>query len=254
MNPLLPVPLLLAGCGGLPWFPEDDPPAEKIRWQGYLIDGPYTGENAWVEDGSLVVEDLDGAELATGRTSADARGWWSVKVPRETPVAIRVSGEGLLPALWRATTPAQPAYWFTGSLFAYEAVFWTEYLLQMDGQGGVRIQDLGDEIAWLWGAPLDPEAWVGATVTVTDGAGQAATVLSWFVDCDEGDTGGESCVLTPSGADDPVEMFFAFNLSPGAVVLQATAADGRGLDVTYPARGGEVVSAWWLALPEEGAR
>ena len=95
---------------------------------------------------------------------------------------------------------------------------------------------------WLWGSPLDPEAWSGADVAVSDGDGAQGTLLSFAVN-DDGS-------LAPSGPG-PVDLFVAFDLAPGAITLSVEAVDGRAASQTWPTQPGELVSAAFFALPLE---
>jgi hypothetical protein len=165
-------------------------------------------------------------------------------VPPTTPVALHLAAEGVLPTVWRGTTPSALGYWYTGALFAYDEATWLPFFEQFDGQGGVSVEPLGDEICWLWGVPLDPEAWAGASIEILDGEGQSATVLAYHAS-DEG--------LLSLTTSEPVHYIMAFDLAPGDVTMQVTTADGRSFEERWPAWPGEVISAWYLALPPEDA-
>ncbi len=229
---------LLAGCDLL-WPPSTEDTG-AITWTGLVIDGPYTGENGVFSGGSFEVVDPDGALLTEGEEPwADDPGAWRIRVPPDTPVAIHLAAEGMLGAVWRSTTPASDAIWFTGALFAYDEGEWMPFFEQFDGEG-TEVGTLGPDRCWFWGAPDDPSAWAGATITLTDGAGRVADPLLFGVD-DEG-------LLVPATTG-PLVHVLAFGLTPGDVRLQATVGD-RAFDETWPARGAEVITAWFLALSE----
>jgi hypothetical protein len=234
----------LAGCGS--WILEE--PAVQgglVSWYGSILDGPYTGDNQVLSGGEVLAYDLDGELLAEGtEPEVDSPGYWRLRVPASTPVAIHLAAEGMLPAVWRGSTPAAMGYWYTGALFAYDQLLWLPFFEQFEGQQGVSIQPLDDGVCWLWGAPAEPEAWASAEIEILDGEGEAATVLAYQLN--------EDGVLEPSTAQ-AVTYFLAFNLAPGDITVQVEAADGRGFDETWPCWPGEVVSAWFLELPPEDA-
>ncbi len=238
----LPALLLLAGCGT--WiFDDDSEAASSVNWYGSIIDGPYTGENGVLSGGDVLVDDLDGERLAEGTEPySDTPGYWKLQVPPGEPVAIHLAGEEQLPAVWRGTTPTSTGYWYTGALFSYHEETWLPFFEDLEGQQGVSIEPLGEDSCWLWGAPYDPDAWAGAEIELLDGEGEPAVVLAYTL------TEDDLLVLT---SDEPVYYFFAFNMAPGDVTLSVQAADGRSLEETWPAWGGEVVSAWYVALAQE---
>jgi hypothetical protein len=227
---------LAAGCDLL-WPPstEDTGP---ITWTGRVLDGPYDGENGVFTGGSFEVTDLEGHLLARGEEPwADDPGAWRIDVRGDWPVAIHLAAEGVLGAVWRSTTPATDGYWYTGALFAYDEATWMPFFEQFDDVGL-----LDPDECWFWGAPEDPEAWAGAAFTLTDGALESAEIMAFEAD-DEG-------FLVPAG-DGPVVYLLAFGLAPGDVRLEVSTGDGRTMSETWPARGAEVISAWFLALPRE---
>ncbi len=238
---VLPV-LALCACGA--WIIEEGTEGGDVAWYGTILDGPYTGDNGVFSGGELLAYDLEQELLAEGtEPDPDNPGYWKLKVPPQTPIALHLAAEGMLPTVWRGSTPGALGYWYTGALFAYDDELWTPFFEQFDGQGGVTIEPLGDEICWLWGAPLEPEAWAGAEIEIVDGSGEPATVLAYAI-TDDG-------LLAPAGGADAVTYILAFNLAPGDITVNVQAADGRAFSETWPAWPGEVVSAWYLALPTE---
>jgi hypothetical protein len=238
---ILPI-LPLCACGS--WIYEEPTDAATVSWYGTILDGPYTGDNGVLTGGEVLVYDLDQELIAEGSEPSvdDSPGYWKLVVPPSTPVALHLAGEGMMPTVWRGTTPAALGYWYTGALFAYDIELWQPFFEQFEGQSGVAIAPLGSEVCWLWGSPWDPDAWAGADIAITDGDGESAVVLAYNLS-DEG-------VLVPA-LNQPVHYFLAFNLAPGDVTLEVSAADGRSVVETWPAWPGEVVSAWYLALPPE---
>ncbi len=243
LRPLAMLPLVtICACGS--WIIEEASEGDgNVNWYGTVLDGPYTGDNGVFTGGELLAYDLAGDYLAEGtEPDPDSPGYWKLKVPADTPVALHLSAEGMLPTVWRGTTPGTMGYWYTGALFAYDAELWQPFFEQFDGQSGVEIQPLSDQSCWLWGAPLDPEAWVGADIQIVDGEGEPATVLAYHLN-DDG--------LLEQTRTQSITYFLAFNLAPGDITLSVQATDGRAFDETWPAWGGEVVTAWYVALPSE---
>lgn len=237
--PLAPALLaLLAGCIQLS---EVVTPPDEIAWTGWVY-GDLPGEDApLLEAGTLQVVDLEDQELATGAMLEEDPGYWQVTVPVDLEVAVRVDGGAQVPTVWRARTPTGRAYWLSGALFAVADQTQAELFDSLEGWQGMSPADLSDgEVAHLWGTPWDPEAWAGATVEV-EHAGGSAPVALLAVDTDG--------ALIDAGAG-RVDLFLAPDLEPGPVTLRVTAADGRRAETTWPARGGDLLSAFYFALPE----
>jgi len=229
--------LLLAACASDPTSSDDD----TVAWYGWVLDGPPTDESDVMTGGVFTAEDATGALLDEGsEPEAENPGWWKLSVPPQSDVVLRLSAEGMIPSVYRATTPSDTGYWLTGALFAYDEAVWLPFFEQFDGQGDVAIQPLGDDVCWLFGAPWDPAGWGKANLHVVDGAGQEATVLAWTSTSDG---------LIEAGPGDPVDFFLAFNLAPGLVSIKGSFPGPRDIQVDWPARGGEIVTAWFLALP-----
>ena len=233
----------LVGCDSYQGWWGDSEESDTVRWSGTILDGPYTGENDVLTEGTVTVEGLDGELLDEGSEPwSDYPGWWRVDVPPDTPVYFRLAAEGMHPALWSTTTPGGAAYWYTGSLFAYEQETWGGWFQELADAEGVELGSL-DERCWLWGAPLSPDDWVGASLQLTDGDGQEVSLYSYRID-DDG-------LMSRSLVMNSIDYFFAFDLAPGDITLQVEASDGRLVVMDFPAQAGEVISAWYLALPGE---
>jgi len=63
-------------------------------------------------------------------------------------------------------------------------------------------------------------------------------------------TDEESGELTLAG-DGPVEFFFAFNLIEGDTTLEVRSAGGEIQTTVYPTRGGDLLSAFYIGVPED---
>lgn len=213
----------------------------EVDWTGWVY-GDLPGDDApLLEAGTLEVVDLDDVTVATGTMLDDEPGYWQVTVPVDVDVALRIDGGEQAPTVWRGRTPSGRAYWLSGALFALADATQAEMFDSLEGWQGMSPQDLADgEVAHLWGTPWDPEEWAGATVEVehSGGVGQLALLAV--------DTDG---ALIDAGTG-PVDLFLAPDLAPGPVTLRVTSSDGRTAQTTWPARGGDLLSAFYFALPE----
>ncbi|MFH1467458.1 MAG: hypothetical protein ABIO70_23945 [Pseudomonadota bacterium] len=234
------LPLLLAGCGL--WIYEEPDEGGLVSWSGAVLDGPSADAGVF-SGGDLTAWGLDGVQVAEGEEPwADSPGTWRLKVPPEQPVAIHLAGEGMLPSVWRGTTPAGQGYWYTGALFAYEQATWRPFFEQFDGQHGLSVTALEDGVCWAWFAPDEPEAWAGARVKLSDGEGATEEYLAYTLDDD-------GILVEPLGG--PLDHLFAFDLAPGHITLSVQTVDGRAMRETWPCWAGEIVTGWFLALPAE---
>jgi len=239
MNPLWnPLWLLLSACTLLE---EQRQLPDQVRWAGYVYADVPATKTPYLEAGTLSVVDLDDQDLATGEQLADTPGYWKVTVPVDTQVALRVDGGDQVPTVWRSRTPTGDAYWLSGGLFAVLDQTQADFFPSLDGWQGLHPHALDDgEVAHLWGTTWQPDAWAGATIEVedVDGARQVAAFTT--------DTDG---ALIDAGTG-PVDLFVAPDLAPGPVTLRVTAADGSVTETTWPARGGDLLSAFYMALPQ----
>ena len=78
---------------------------------------------------------------------------------------------------------------------------------------------------------------------VVDSVGDEHPVLAFHTD-------EETEALVESAPGDPIDVFYAFNLPEGQTTLIATSADGQSVQVDWPTRGGDLLSALYTLLPE----
>lgn len=231
------LPLML-GCS---FLEEQRSLPTTVSWSGYVYGDLPGDDSSLLEAGTLEVVDLDDELLVSGSQSDNTAGYWGVEVPVDTDVALRVAGGSQVPTVWRSRTPTGSAYWLTGALFAVSQQTADDFFGSLDGWQGMSPDDLSqEEVAHLWGQPWEPERWQGATVLVTDSLGTAQVALL-AVD--------EDGALIDAGTG-PVDYFVAPDLEPGPVTLQVTAADGSSLQSSWPARGGDLLSAFYVALSD----
>ncbi len=229
--------LLTAGCVSF----DDGTATATVYWSGTVLDDPYLGTDPVALDGgSVVAVDLDDAEVAAGLASESSVGSFTLEVPADTEVALRVSGPSHAPTVWRSRTPTQRALWLTGALFARQ----TEPLDAFLGDLAEPAAPLaGGTVTHLWVEPLDPAALADATVQLVDGEGQPGRVLAL--------TTAEDGALVAAGAGDPVDLLLGLDLAPGPVTLAVEATDGRAAEVTWPARGGDLLAGLFFTLGSE---
>lgn len=244
--------MLLIGCQYLEEVRTD--PVE-VDWGGYVY--------AYLEDaaepvvlselsevdpiaGPLVeLVDLSDEPLIEGAQPFESSpGYWRFEdAPVGEEVAIRITGEGMTPTVWRGVVPGGTATWLTGALYSYESAIYDAFFESIDGFQGIAFPSLTDsDAAAMWGEPMVPEDWAGATITVTDGEGVTAEVLALSYD----DTGA----LIEAG-DGAIDLFLAPSLAPGTITLRVEAEGREAVEEQWPARAGDMVSAVFFSLPAE---
>jgi hypothetical protein len=240
MRPLLHRAVLLSSCvlTGCVDFP-----ADAITWGGTVLEDPYLGlESAAFVGGGIEAVDLDDIEISVGAESESTPGYYYLQeIPPSTEVALRVTGPDQTPVVWRSLSPSDAAIWLTGALFTRDATTLDETLQAFPLQSGSAptALSLGDTCA-LWAMPLDPDAMAGATWTLRDGDGEAGELVALAVDDETGE-------LVEAGSG-PVDLIIGLELAPGDVTLDVEATDGRAASVTWPARGGDLLSGHFFAL------
>ena len=235
--------LALLACNALPASPAGD----LVNWSGYLYADPFDGgELALLEAGALEVLDPSGAVLTEAtRPYDDAPAYFAIEVEPEIELALRVTGPGLAPTVLRSPTPPRgPAFWFQGALVGVSVAGIDAALATLLGsaltqQGPTPLQD--ETLAALWLEPTDPVAWAGARLVLVDGAGVAHEATPFT-------SGAQGAV--EAGAGDPIALFVAADLAPGAITATLTAADGAESTLSWPAQGGDLLFAPYVLLPE----
>lgn len=238
MRPLLPLTVLLSACVNIATV---DPDAQ-ISWGGTVIEDPYLGlETAAFLGGGVEAVDLDDATFSVGTESESTPGYYIVEVPPSTEVALRVTGPGQTPVVWRSLSPSGTGIWLTGALFTRDAATLDATLQTFplaSGEAPTALS-LGETCA-VWAMPLDPDAMAGAIWEVFDGQGEAGDMAALAFDDETG-------ALIDAG-DGPVDLLLGLELAPGDVTLAVEAADGRTASITWPARAGDLLSGHFLAL------
>ncbi len=225
--------LLLTGCG-----------STGPVWYGYVYEDPLAtgGELVAMAGSTVTAVDLDDAPmdgLSVPEGAPD--GYLELRLDPGTELALRVTGPDHLPFVWRGAMPETTAELAAGALFGRSAAIGWATLDQLQGVAADASLLDGETVA-LWGQPLDPAAFAGAELRIVDGDGTVHDVDAFFIDADG--------AAVPAGLSDPIQLFLASGLAPGAVTLEVTAATGAVATTTWPARGGDMLSAHYFALPE----
>lgn len=171
---------------------------------------------------------VEGGDVAAEQPYEGYDGYWLAELPPNVPFELRVEGEGVYPSIWAGDTPGANGTWFPGALFSTGIADVDALLAGLDLPEGVVPGPLAEGAVHLWGHPYDGADWDCAAVRV-NGAVPYCYVLE------------EDGTLTRVDAG-PFEMFFAFDLPPGEIVLE----DGFGGGEAWTATEGDLVMAWWM--------
>ncbi len=202
-----------------------------VTWAGWVYAGPETVETARLGAGSVTFWPAPFAEseqIAAAQPYEDYVGYWSVDVPPDQPVLVRVVADELHPTVWAGDTPSADGNWFAGALFAVEDG-WLEDVFDALGADGDAWVEVLTERAIVLGYPAS-DAIVCEDLTVESDAGVVAPSC-WSV----GEEGDVAEVRTG-----PID-WFAAQVSAGEVRVGI-----GGASELYVAAPGDVVMAWYL--------
>jgi hypothetical protein len=244
----LPLLSLLSGCVPAYLYEMDEVrDDELVSWSGWIFaDIPVDGAAVLV-DGRITVQAVDGQPLAEGIPSDRNPGYWQVDVPPHEKVRIRIEGPTTQPTLWRAITPGARAYWFAGALFSVSsetlAPFWQQLQQMMD------TPPVSEDSMSLYGAPsildeADEAAWTGADLSLWHENGDIYEVYALATD----EASGGLVAATPFTG--PISAFAVPAIEPGTVSLVIDASDGRSTVMDWTGAAGDLLSAYYLVLPE----
>ena len=234
--------LLLLACAPL----TPSPVGETLTWSGYLFVDPLDGSDLLpLETGRLTVTDPSGADVHPAEAPyADSPAWWSFETAPEAELALRVSGPGLQPTVFRTKAPARgAAFWFQGTVYAVptdaiDALLAS--LLEAPLTGALPQPLAAGQTAALWLAPLVPENWPDVALALTDGLGNPADLQAFTAT-----EGGYAAARN----GDPIDLLLAADLAPGPITLTVTAPGAAPLSTTWPAQGGDLLVAPYYTLP-----
>ena len=96
-----------------------EPSSSTIVWSGTILDDPYnTAEPTALTGAQVTALETTSDQPIVGIESASTPGYYSLEVPPDADITIRVSGPDHVSTVFRGTTPAGRGIWFTGALFA----------------------------------------------------------------------------------------------------------------------------------------
>ncbi|MAY81526.1 MAG: hypothetical protein CL930_12165, partial [Deltaproteobacteria bacterium] len=82
--------ILALGCSQY-FIVDDQPDASTIQWQGWVYADIPLDDTLGLEAGTITVEDQDGGEIVDGvQVDSTRPSMWTVEVPKNTEVSIRV--------------------------------------------------------------------------------------------------------------------------------------------------------------------
>jgi hypothetical protein len=241
--------LLLTGCEfSIESYLQDvREPSDEIRWEGVIYQtSPLTGESVPMETGAIQLTDLDESwTLDAEQPYESYPGWWRLdEVPKQTEVVFRVEAEAQAPIVWRARSPAGDSRWLDYGLYTMDLIDLDAFIEELAPLAEEAPQPLADGmVAHLWGSAWDPEAWIDADLRLIDAHGLERPILALTSDEETGS-------LVEAGAGDPVEIFYGFNLPEGQTSLLITTCEGIELQIDWPTRAGDLLSALYTTLPE----
>ena len=220
-------------------------PAEEIQWDGYVYwVGPVSGESDALDQATVTLSDLEETWTLTAEQPFSAfPGFWRFDdVPVCSEVVLRVEGESTVPMIWRDRAPDGDSRW--SALYTMDLEEVDSYFSDITATSMQSVEPLAEgNVAHLWGSTWEPETWVDAELIVIDAVGDEHPVLAFHTD-------EETEALVESEPGDPIDVFYAFNLPEGQTTLIATSADGQSVQVDWPTRGGDLLSALYTLLPE----
>ena len=222
---------------------------DTVGWSGWVYADIPADNVPVLEVGAVTVTDESGEIVAEGeQPSTGSPGYWQIDVPPQTDVTIRIEGDGVQPTVWRTMTPSARAYWFAGALFTVSPVTMDTFWSQLSELFGAP--ETTEDGVSLYGQPIlrneaDEAAWTDAHLEVWDEDGGVHEVFA--LSLDEA-TGGLALAGPGTG---PISTFAAPSLPPGPVRLIVDGSDGRSMVAYWTGQPGDLLSAFYMALPED---
>ncbi len=208
---------------------------DSVFFSGWIYpDASAVEDGEPLSDAEVVFTPEAAEAVEATQPYADYPGYWSVELPPDVPITVRITSGDAYPAVWAADAPGANGQWLAGTLFGADRAWIDAFFAEVAAAAAVELPALGADTTHVWGAPLDGSAWDCAAVRV---AGVQPVCLGTDAD---GNT-----ALVDEG---PFGTFFAFGVAAGAVTVEAP-----GLVETYLAEGGDVVHAFWLVPSQEQA-
>jgi hypothetical protein len=236
--------LLLLACSSEPISQPD-----VTTWEGWVYADIPGDDTPGLEEGTITMSDLNGEATTRGEQLDDGRpAYWTLEVPPDQEVSIRIEGPEHYPTVWRGRTPGSDGYWYSGAIFAVATVTFDGFLESLSTLMDAPIGE-GEGVS-LYGEPLpltpaDLDAWTDATITIYDGDGNIHPAITLVQD---ELTGG---LMLPGPEPAPIAAFVATDLAPGDIALVIDASDGRSTVMEYRSQAGDLLSAFAFTLPLE---
>jgi hypothetical protein len=250
---------LIISLGACQFLTEVRDPPSEVNFGGTIYDGVPTGDDDPVLsvgtvdfmvptidlaiDRQLLID--NGQIWAATQPYSSSPGYWQATLPVETKFAVRLEAEGSYPSVFAGLSPSWDGYWFAGVLFSWDKAYTDDFMGGLADQLSVSLDDLNaGQSVHMWGLLRDDDEaqkLEGRHITVTDGEGVEARVYAFEL-TEEG--------LLSENLGSPVHYFFAMNLAPGDVQLRLEGPSGDAVIEHYPTRGGDMIGAWWLGVPE----
>lgn len=198
----------------------------EVDFEGWVYSSPALTDSDLMSEGYLAFTLPDGDLVVGEQRYEDYPAYWSVSLPPGVEFDLRIEADGAWPTLWRGNAPESDGIWFAGGMFAADEAYMEALVAALPLGAFASVGDLADgEVAHLWGTPAD-SGWDCADIRVAEQPVLCVTV-------------SEDGTVSAIEEGEP-DWFFAFDLSPGEVLVES----GLGGEATYAATGG----AWIFAL------
>lgn len=223
---VLLTPLVLTGCA--PVLQASF--SEGGIWDFYLFDDPDSaGDFIVLPEGTVTARDATGGSLSSAVTDR-GDGLWRIDAEPDQVVDIVMTGPSHVRTVRRATTPTTTGQ-FSTPLHPRSLSIVPPLMDAIAAVDGLDVADsqslLAGEAAAVVVQPLDPEAWMGAELSLVDGSG-AGVELSLLTEVEAG-----SYSLSDGT---PVDLVLATDVAPGVLTF-----------TVRPTAGPEVVQLWFAA-------
>ena len=238
---VLLIPLVLTGCAPV----LQGSFSEGGIWDFYLYDDPDSaGDFIVLPEGSVTARDATGAPLSSAVTDR-GDGLWRIDVEPDQVVDIVMTGPSHVRTVRRATAPTTTGQ-FSVPLHPRSLSIVPPLIDAIAAVDDLDVADsqslLAGEAAAVVVQPLDPEAWVGAEVSLVDGTG-AEVALSLLTEVEAG-----SYSLSEAT---PVDLVLASNVAPGILTFTVRPVAGPEVVQLWFAAAGDLIDGRYFALAWE---
>jgi hypothetical protein len=224
-----------------PYLEEVRDAPEVVVYAGMLYETPPLVELSPLVSGTVNFYGLDGEPLAEAtQPLSGTLGYWRSELPVDTEFQLVIESDVGYPTIWRGVSPSGYGTWFSGALFGYDVEFTDTLLGEVADAEGVDLLALDTaEVSHMWGGFTNRDDANMSDMSLVDGSGDDVILYGYAMD-EEG--------LLVSTDVAPIDLFFGFNIAPGAVSLTLNDGDSPHI-IEYYTVGGEMISPWWLEVP-----